>query len=277
MDDNSNKIYFCQVSEKVSCGACCGLYNLPELSQQKLETLLALRTKEFALVERSEEAIFQFQKRNKGPHRLSRPFAQFHHCPFLGLIGEKKSRVGCLLHPATPGNNSVDFRSLSWYGEQACSTYFCPSTNKLPSVYKTILIQVIDNWYDFGLIVTEHALIISYFEEVEFRIGRPVEVFDYAQNFDAIESLREFARLKSNWPYRRENSPGPCNFLFENGMYQRPGVFRNSPDIPLSRYEEIFIELDSGFSSQKEMFAAEQLLDKLFARAEKAISISAVS
>jgi hypothetical protein len=269
--DDTQDIYLCQVSGIVSCGACCGLYNLPNLSREKLEILLSKRTKAFASVPRTEDGIYEFQRRNKGPHRLSRPFPQFHHCPFLGLIGGENSRVGCLLHPAAPGNNGLDYRSLSWYGEQACRSYFCPTTNKLPAVYQSILIETIDNWYVFGLIVTEHALVTAYFKEVESRLGRHIAVSDYTQNIGATDAFREFAELKSKWPYRRYDSPGPCNFFFENGLYPRPGVFRTTPDIRLSPYEKILRELDAGFSSAKEIAAADQLLDDLFLKTERAI------
>lgn len=269
--DETSKIYFCQVSETVSCGACCGLYNLPDLSREKLEILLSKRTEAFASVPRTEDEIYEFQRKNKGPHRLSRPFSQFHHCPFLGLIGGKKSRVGCLLHPAATGNNGVDYRSLSWYGEQACRTYFCPSTQQLPTVYQSILIQAIDDWYVFGLIVTEHALLTAYFKEVESRLGRQVTESDYTQNIGARDALREFAELKSKWLYRRDDSPGPCNFFFENGLYPRAEVFRATPDIRQSPYEKILRELESGFASAKELDAADQLLEDLISRTVRAI------
>ena len=269
--NDTHDIYLCQVSETVSCGACCGLYNLPDLSREKLEILLSKRTRDFAPVPRTEDGIYAFQGKNKGPHRLSRPFPEFHHCPFLGLIGGEKSRVGCLLHPAAPVNNGVDHRSLSWYGEQACRTYFCPATHKLPAVYQAILIQTIDNWYVCGPIVTEHALVTAYFKEVESRLGRHITVNDYAQNIGATDAFREFAEHKSKWPYRRDDSPGPCNFFFENGLYPRPGVFRATPDIPLSSYETILRELDSGFSFAKEIAAADQLLDDLFFKTERAL------
>ncbi len=264
-------INLCQVTETVSCGACCGLYNLPNLSREKLEILLSTRTEAFASVPRTEDGIFEFQRKNKGPHRLSRPFPGFHHCPFLGLIGGEKSRVGCLLHPAVPGNNGVDYRSLSWYGEQACRAYFCPATNKLPAVYQSILIQTIDNWYDFGLIVTEHALVTAYFKEMESRLGRHITVSDYTQNIEAADAFREFAELKSKWPYRRDDCPGPCNFFFENGLYPRPDDFRKTLDIRPSSYEKILRELDAGFSSTEEIAAADQLLDDLFLKTERAI------
>lgn len=261
----------CQVSETVSCGACCGLYNLPDLSREKLQILLTKRTEAFASVLRTDDGLFEFKRTNRGPHRLSRPFAGFHHCPFLGLMGDKKSRVGCLLHPAAPGNNGVDYRSLSWYGELACRTYFCPAAKKLPAVYQSIVIQSIDNWYVFGLIVTEYALVTAYFKELESRLGRHITVGDYLQNIGAIEAFREFAELKCEWPYRRKDSPGPCNFFLENGLYPRPDVFYATSDLRPSSYEKILRELDSGFSSKKEIAEAGQLLDRLFLKTERAI------
>jgi hypothetical protein len=270
--DDAHDIYLCQVSETVSCGACCGLYNLPNLSREKLEALLARRTETFASVPRTEDGIHEFQKRNKGPHRRSRPFPEFYHCPFLGLIGGQKSRIGCLLHPAASGNDGVDYRSQSWYGEKACRTYFCPATYKLPVVYQSVLVQTIDHWYDFGLIVTEHTLVSAYFAAVESRLGRRIALRDYTQNTGAADAFKAFVELKSSWPFRRDDAPGPCNYFFENGLYPRPGVFRRTPDIRLSPCEEIFRELDSGFSSAEEIAAAEQLLNGLLSKTERAIA-----
>lgn len=264
-------MYLCQVNESVSCGACCGLYNIPNLSREKLELLLSNRTEAFASVPRTEDGIYDFFKKNEGPLPRKRPFPEFHHCPFLGLTGDDKSRVGCLLHPAVPGNNGIDYRSMSWYGEQACRNYFCPSSKILPAVYQSILIQSIDNWYVFGLIVTEHTLVTAYFKEVESRLGRAIEVSDYSQSTKATDAFREFAELKSKWPYRRHDSPGPCNFFFENGLYPRPSVYRTSSDIRLSPYEVILRELDAGFSSPNEIEEADQVLDDLFLHAVRAI------
>ncbi|TKB10041.1 hypothetical protein [Desulforhopalus sp. IMCC35007] len=238
---------------------------------EKLEMLLTQRTVSFASVPRTEDEIFAFKRKNNGPHRLSRPFPGFHHCPFLGLIGGLKKRVGCLLHPSVPGNNGVDYRSLSWYGEQACRNYFCPSTHKISSVFKLILIQSIDNWYTFGLIVTEYALLTAYFKEIESRLGRQVVVSDYVNNIKAANALNEFAKLKANWPYRRDDCPGPCNFFFENGLYSRPDFFHTPPGGWPTSYKEIFRELDSEFSSEKDLVEGCRLLDNLFVKTQRAI------
>lgn len=269
--NEANAVYLCQVSESLSCGACCGLYNLPDLSREKLENLLWKRTEAFAAVPRTENGIYEFHRKYEGPPSRLRPFPDFYHCPFLGLIGDQKKRVGCLLHPAVAGNDGVDYRSFGWYGEQACRTYFCPATRKMSAVYQTILIECIADWYVFGLLVTEHVLVTAYFREVESRIRRHVTVSDYSRNIEAKHVFREFAQLRLEWPYRRKDRPGPCNFFFDNGLYQRPGVLRTAHEIRQSTYENIFGELDSGFTSVEEIETAEQLLDDLFFKSERAL------
>lgn len=270
--NQSHDRYLCQVSETVSCGACCGLYNLPDLSRKTLDTILFKRTVDFASVPRTEDAIFEFQRKNKGPNRLSRPYSQFHHCPFLGYIGCEKRTVGCLLHPEATGNNGTDYRCFSWYGEQACRLYLCPSAKQLSAQYKKVLKLVIDDWYLYGLLVTEYRLVTGYFKEIESRLGRQVTVADYVDNKKTREALNRFLGLKLNWSYRRPESPGPCNYFFENGLYDRPTVFRAHPEIRKSHFEEILKELDSGFASDEELLAAEIILEKLFREAELSIS-----
>jgi len=264
-------VYLCQVGERVSCGACCGLYNMADLSQRSLEEMLAGRTDAFARVPRTVAGIEAFQKKIEGWTPPQRPFADFYHCPFLGLVGCSGRRVGCLLHPAAAGNNGRDWRGLSYYGALACRTYFCPSVRQLPRPYLHILRQSLNHWYPFGLIVTERRLLFAFFREVESRIGRPATAADFAKNSSPAELLREFAGLKIKWPFRRKDAPGPCNYFFENGEYPRPAVHRSEGSIPLSHHEEILRELDSGFSSAGELQAAEELLDDLFSRLRETI------
>ena len=112
---------------------------------------------------------------------------------------------------------------------------------------------------------------IACFQELERGLGRPVASEDFIGNVEASNALRELFRVKSTWPYRSKDSPGPCNFFFENGLYPRPDVFRASSEIGHSPHEDIFRELDSAFSSNDEIDNAGQLLDRLFARVVLAI------
>lgn len=264
--EDAQTVYLCQVNDGVSCGACCGLYNLKDLSKTKLEAMLAKRTEAFASVPRTEEGLDDFRIKIEGGTPPERPFPDFHHCPFLGLIGPGKSRVGCLLHPAATGNAGKDYRWVSWYGAMACRIYFCPTLRILPPSYQIIVRDTAEHWYLYGLIVTEHRLLAAFFGEVENRIGRRPVPADFPPTSEAAALFREFADLKLLWPHRRKGAPGPCHYLFENGEYDRPELQRESPSIPLSRYEAIFRELDSGFDSVEDLRRAEGRLDTLFER-----------
>lgn len=264
VNEQAENVYLCQVSDGVSCGACCGLYNIKNLSRAKLQAMLAERTDAFASVPRTEEGIDGFRFKIEGGTPVERPFPEFHHCPFLGLIGPDKRRVGCMLHPTASGNDGKDFRWLSWYGAMACRIYFCPTHRILPPTYRMIVRESFDHWYFYGLIVTEHRLLAAFFAELEKRLGRHISRADFMPDSEAATLFRELASLKIVWPHRRNGAPGPCHYLFENGEYDRPEIQREDPDIPLSRYETIFRELDSQFDSPEDMRCAEGRLDLFF-------------
>jgi len=195
-------VYLCQVGERVSCGACCGLYNVADDSREALEKLLRRRTLRFAETPRSAEGIDHFVQWTTVSDPDRRPFADFHHCPFLGLIGTANERVGCLLHPAADGNEGVDYRGMSYYGALACRTYFCPSTHHLPPRWKQILRRLFDDWYLFGQVITEKDLISACFRIIEDAVGRPLEPDLPWELPDVRVPFKALLGLKIDWPYR---------------------------------------------------------------------------
>ena len=114
-------------------------------------------------------------------------------------------------------------------------------------------------------------MLSAVFKEIETRIGRGVEAADFPPASKAAAVLRNFAHLKIDWPYRRKNAPGPCNYFFENGEYPRPPVERTGENIPPSSFEDILKELDSGFSSGRELSEAEMRLEDLFRALSEAL------
>lgn len=138
-------VYLCQVNETISCGACCGLYNVADASRDYLAHMLLERTRRFAAVPRTTDGIDAFGREALAMETRQRPFPHFHHCPYVGLIGEESSRVGCLLHPLGTGNHGIDFRGLSYYGGLACHSYFCPATHQVKPDYKRVLRAAIDD------------------------------------------------------------------------------------------------------------------------------------
>ena len=266
-------VYLCQISHHVSCGACCGLYNVSDPSRRNLEAMLIRRTRWFAEVPRTVAGIDAFKTSVEGTEPQERPFPDFHHCAFLGVIEDDGRRVGCLLHPLAKGNEGTDWRGLSYYGGMACRTYFCPSARQLPSRWLTAVRQSMNHWYLHGLVVTERRLLAALFTELENRLGRMINTADFSEPVPAAALLTTLTTLKMNWPFRRQGAPGVSNYFFEDGLYARPAVKRKTKTLPASRFEDLFQELDSGFSSTDDIEDAEAKIEGLLIALEMTLTI----
>jgi hypothetical protein len=261
----------CQVNDHVSCGACCGLYNVPVASRNALVQILKTRTKQFKTTPRTVDAIFQFKKQVEMREVQNRPMPDFHHCPFLGLIGPEHATIGCLLHPQAAGNNGMDFRSVSYYGGMTCHIYFCPSTRLLPLRYKQIVRSVLDDWYLYGLIVTETRLLIAIFEELEDRMNRPLYAEDFTTHRACREALKHLFLLRVSWPFRSPDNHRLANYFFNNHRYVRPAIQPPSNGKSISRYRQILEELETDPTSEQTLRQAEMYLDDRFKLVQHAL------
>ncbi len=258
-------VYLCQVSDKVSCGACCGLYNVADTSREQMEKMLLDRTRRFAQVPRTTAGIDAFAEENQRLECQQRPFPQFHHCPFIGLIGKGGERVGCLLHPMAEGNQGVDFRGLSFYGGLACRTYFCPSTHSLPPRYKRVLRMALADWHLYGLVVTETDLISALFHQIEVRLTQHMEPTLFINRPEAVQALNRLLELKLSWPHRPLEADTPCHHFFFDVNYAKPLIDYRRLGVAPSHYNPVLRELISAFDSVDALRRAEQGIDQAIA------------
>ncbi len=265
-------VYLCQVSEEISCGACCGLYNVSDPSFIALMEMLAFRTEAFARVPRDIDSILAFKENLESRESQKRPFPEFHHCPYIGLVGTKRSRVGCLLHPLADGNQGIDFRGLSFYGGMACRIYFCPSCYNLPSVYKEIVRDAARDWHIYGLVITETDMLNTFFQEVEKRLNFPITKEAILKNKKCLEAVCEFLELKLHWPFRPHLFTGLGNYFFRDKLYSTPLINFKEIGATPSRYDTILRGLVSRFDSVYELRRADDLLDGIIDRLASNIS-----
>ncbi len=264
-------VYLCQVGAALSCGACCGLYNVPDLSRENLTRMLARRTERFAHTARTAAAIEAFARESERREPQQRPFAALHHCPYIGLIGERPGRAGCLLHPLADGNNGVDFRGLSYYGGMACRTYFCAATKALAPRWKQVLRQVLNHWYVFGLVVTEKELLTALFEHLEVLLACPLDAAA-AQKRPVAESLGQLLSLKCRWPFRPPSHATACHYLFSDNAHPKPEIDYHGLGTTPSIYDKILREMPSAFNNLEALRRAEALIADHMAAAVKALS-----
>jgi hypothetical protein len=264
-------VYLCQVSARVSCGACCGLYNVADLSRENLTRMLARRTRRFALTPRTVAGIEAFAYETGADEFQTRPFADLHHCPFIGLIGDAPGRVGCLLHPLGDGNQGVDFRGMSYYGGMACRTFFCDTTKNLAPRWKRILRQVLDDWYLFGLVITEAELLTAIFSHLESLIGEPLDASMAARGPFAAR-LKQLLRLKCRWPFRPASHGTACHYLFSDNAYPKPVVDYQRLNTAPSIYDSILCQMPSVFPDEPALRRAEGLIENHLAVVVQALA-----
>ncbi len=255
-------VYLCQVDQSTSCGACCGLYNIADISRQALETLLTQRTTAFTSVPRQIDALDRFARKELESLKQPQPFKHFHHCPFVGFIGSARRRVGCLLHPLADGNFGVDYRGLSYYGGMACRDYFCPTTRTLNPEIKKMLRNLDIDWYAYGLIVTEAQLHRALFEQIESQLTKEANLSRLNQSRPLEPWLKKILMLKLIWPFRPPEK-SLCHYLFDNDTFKRPEIDYQRIGARPSRYNAILRELDSQFETKEDLIAAEAFLQQI--------------
>jgi hypothetical protein len=265
-------VYLCQVNEQISCGACCGLYNVADPSLESIMEMLTHRTVTFERIPRDMDSILAFMEEVEAEELQTRPFPEFHHCPYIGLVGTKRLRVGCLLHPSADGNKGIDFRGLSFYGGMACRVYFCPTYYHLPQVIKEIVREAARDWYLYGLVITETNMLRSFFKKLERCLGRQITKEDILENEECLETVREFLELKLHWPFRPNPFNRLGNYFFGDQLYPTPFIDYDIIGEATSRYDTILRGLRSYFSSVKELRRAEDLLDGLIDKLASTIS-----
>lgn len=251
------QVYLCQTGPNLSCGSCCGLYNMARLSRERLRAILAERTDAFAGVPRTVDDILAFEQQRMGVEGVDAPIADFHHCVFVGLIRDGGERVGCLLHPLAAGNGGIDWRGLSFYGGAACKHFFCPSYDELEARFKRVAREVLDDWYEYGLIIPEHRFLEAVLGAVEAGLGQALDT--RTMNPDGKKALADLLRLKLTWPYRDPDGPLAWNFFSTRATARpvQPGDTGNPEIRPILR------ELDT---LPEHVRAGEELLRRMLDR-----------
>lgn len=144
--------HLCQPGGRVSCGACCGLYNFRDYSRAAVTGSLARHTERLAATERTPQA-FHATARALKAEDPSPLFTQVRVCPMLGFLDSERTRVGCLAHPKVTGG--PDLRDCGVYSASVCEQFECPSFLWLDEAQATWVREASPDWYLYGLVVTD--------------------------------------------------------------------------------------------------------------------------
>jgi hypothetical protein len=246
----------CQPDACKSCGACCGLYNYQDNSRAVLTERLRRRTECFATLRddldryRHEVAAFE------GP----KLYETIYNCEFLGFVDQGHKRVGCLLHPDI--NEGRDLRGISFYGEDLCRQHLCPSHEKLTTAEQVVVISLLDDWYLYGLCITDIDLIKSYLAHIQNAVGEEFNPPQMDTKPTLKRLMKEFFSWKEHWPFRRKEALRFGKYYFLEGEYHIARIDYEGFGLAPSPYDGILLSLASEFRDRLEVSAAEEMVRK---------------
>jgi len=254
---DSNFIILCQPDEGKSCGACCGLYNYVDSSRSSLEKRLRARTNRFREMVKNQSDVGLYAKETLAAEDFTKRYEVIYCCEYLGFLDSQEKKVGCLLHPMQ--NSGLDLRSCSFYGQELCAGHFCPSHHFIPQSQARILIKIIDDWYLYGLVLTDIDLVTAYFRLLADRLGGELkpEVFD---NVSLKNIVLEYFDWKLTWPFRSLETNRLGKYYFDGSQYMVSYIDYAKFGREVSPLNSIFLSLSSSFKNAGEIEAAEKLI-----------------
>ena len=253
----------CQPDPGKSCGACCGLYNYRGSTRSSLEKRLKRRTDAFQRLDRyTPQALEDFSRRVRDSEPQGKLLETIYNCEFLGFLDPEFRRVGCLLHPGR--HDGRDLRSCSFYGAELCDGHLCLSYQKLTRQEKWAVILSLDDWYLYGICITDIDLCKGFFGLAAERLGREPALSVLCRR-PVRRAARDFFSLKVNWPYRTADEGRFGKYCLAEDEYREARILYEGLGCSKSRYDAIFLSLASCFASAGDLREAERLIDRKLA------------
>jgi hypothetical protein len=213
------------------------------------------------------EGICYFSEKHREQEKSRLLDPEFYSCEFVGFLNEEETRVGCMLHPLARGNGGRDWRGLSFHGAMACQGFFCRSYRELSPIQKEIILSTVNDWFLFGLVISDADFIHSFFRLVEENLIDPTTLLLPAP----AKLVHEFFQWKVDWPYRTGGSkaksiaPPPV-------LGSKEDIRAKDPELQaLAPLDAVFMSLSSNLLSASERKSAEEKVNHLFSRLSKVI------
>ena len=248
----------CQPDDRKSCGACCGLYNYADWQRPSLAARLRRRTAGLRSLGRLDppalRAFSAWVRATEPPGKL---LETIYNCEYLGFVDPHERRVGCLLHPSL--HDGRDLRDCSFYGADLCAGHFCLSYQKLTAAEKACVVLALDDWYLYGICVTDVDLCKSFFAQASALIGAEPGPSVLAHP-EVRGRAAEFFGLKISWPFRSPDGSRFGKYCLAEDEYREARIDYEAIDCAKSPYDAIFLSLASHFESAAALRAAERIV-----------------
>jgi hypothetical protein len=250
-------IILCQPDNKKSCGACCGQFNWQNHTRKAIQDILEQQTKLFLSLPNYNN-LSEYKVQVNDSINNAKLFETIYNCEFLGFIDKEHTKTGCMLHPAV--TKIPDLRNNCFYGTEICESHFCPGFECLRIVEQRAVIESIDDWYLYALIITDIDLVKEFFKHIENKMGESIKE-KHLNKSGLNNALKDFFQLKENWGFRaKENRLG--KYYFSKAEYNIARIkYREKWGVTPSPFDKILVSLESEFKSLEELRSAESIIE----------------
>jgi hypothetical protein len=163
-----------------------------------------------------------------------------------------------MLHPAV--TKIPDLRNNCFYGTEICESHFCPGFGCLRIVEQRAVIESIDDWYLYALVITDIDLVKEFFKHIENKMGESIKE-KYLNKPGLNDALKDFFQLKENWEFKaKENRLG--KYYFSKAEYNISRIdYKEKWGVRPSCYDKILVSLESEFKSLEKLKEAESIIE----------------
>jgi hypothetical protein len=153
-------------------------------------------------------------------------------------------------------------RDVSFYGRELCDGHFCPSYSYISRAEKLAGLELLDGWYPYGVCITDIDLVKEFFRLVSEAAGEMPAPSCFGQ--PALrQAARRFFELKLAWPFRSPAANRFGKYSFDGTDYFIDSIDYGALGCEKSRFDRIFLSLQSDFKNRDDLRRAEDLIREL--------------
>jgi len=128
-------------------------------------------------------------------------------------------------------------------------------------VEQQAVLRALDDWYLYGIVITDIDLVKEFLKEVQNRLGEGLRP-DRLKDLRVRTALRDFFRLKESWkfasPKRRLGK-----YFFTQWEYQIARLdYEKNWGMKPSRFDKILVSFSSEFGSREDVKEAETIIEE---------------
>ena len=118
-----------------------------------------------------------------------------------------------------------------------------------------------DDWYLYGLVITDIDLVKEFLKHVQNRLGDSVRP-SRLKDFKVRRALQSFFRFKESWKFTAsQNRLG--KYYFSHSEYQIARIeYEKRWKIKPSHFDKILVSLSSEFETREDILEAECLIEQ---------------